>query len=136
MNLVLFLCKLFLSFHISLSLLGHRKRDAMIAHLKGADVFFDNLRGIVQNFCDACDGCQNVSLTKKKHTVKNPIVTTYPLEHIQLDCVELTQDADGNKYGSNLIDCFSKFAHGVRMDFLSCLPPLTFLTSPGLSSCV
>jgi hypothetical protein len=96
-------------------------------HINDSDCYIPQLKDTLVAFCNACPECQNVSLTKRTHTVKNPIVSAYPLEHIQLDCVELTVDADGNKYVSNHLDTFSKFAHGIgtlRQVYLPLFPSI------------
>jgi hypothetical protein len=85
----------------------------MLAELSASDNFLPQAKDDVQNCVDTCHDCRVKLLKKKKHLVKNPIVASYPLEQVQIDCVELTVDDFGMNYLSNSVCVFSKFANSI-----------------------
>ena len=85
----------------------------MLATMKNSGDCIPSARDDVQNYVDTCPECNVKLLKKKKHIVRHPIVASYPLEHVQIDCVTLTTDDFGMKGVSNQIDLFSKFAHSL-----------------------
>lgn len=85
----------------------------MLEKVIGDNVYLEGAKKLVQNFRDQCSPCSKTSLPKSKHVVQHPIVATAPLEHVQIDCVELCKDEDEMKYLTNQIDVFSKFLHSV-----------------------
>ncbi len=98
----------------------------MLAVLRDSDDYLPQSRSDVQNYVDTCPDCRVRLLKKNSHLVKNPICASHPLEHVQVDCVELTIDDLGMKYLSNQLDLFSKFAHSIRTAlYLTYFPPFS-----------
>ena len=89
---------------------GHRGRDSTFERL--SSTFFNLSRQEVHMFIQQTETYQVSSKTHNMEKVTNPLVTSAPMEHWQMDLVDFlsrAKDNSGYTFMLVVVDCFSKF---------------------------
>lgn len=104
--------QVFLKYWHDSEVCAHRGRDSTFEKLTAS--FFNLTRAEVEMLIRETEVYQVSSKTKNKEKVTNPLMTSRPMEHLQMDLVDFHQY---KKYPGNngctfllvVVDCFSKF---------------------------
>ena len=104
--------QVFLKYWHDSEVCAHRGRDSTFEKLTAS--FFNLTRAEVEMFIRETEVYQVSSKTKNPEKVTNPLMTSRPMEHLQMDLVDFHQYknyAGNNNYTFLLVvvDCFSKF---------------------------
>jgi transposase InsO family protein len=102
--------QMFLKYWHDSEVCAHRGRDSTFEKLTAS--FFNLTRAEVEMLIRETEVYQVSSKTKNKEKVTNPLMTSRPMEHLQMDLVDFHQYKTFNKNITFLlvvVDCFSKF---------------------------
>lgn len=102
--------QVFLKYWHDSEVCAHRGRDSTFEKLTAS--FYNLTRAEVEMLIRETEVYQVSSKTKNKEKVTNPLMTSRPMEHLQMDLVDFHQYKSFNKNYTFLlvvVDCFSKF---------------------------
>ena len=88
---------------------GHLGQHRTLAKVRQR-FYWHGLKEDVQNWCNQCDSCATIKVTKKPRALLQQFPVGCPLERVAMDILgPLPRSHSGNKYILVIADCFTKW---------------------------